>query len=178
MDGIVYKYDLETGEYQGEYQCQVSPLEPGKYLDDVPNTLKTAPPATAANEVACAVEGEWVVKADYRGQVFYKPDGTIVEIKDIGVLPDQQWLTEPPPPTVQQQIDALKAEIDAIERADLMNRRAREAFILQAEKIAMDDYGLTPEQLYLVNPGYKGAKDVDAQCAALRAQISALEDQQ
>jgi hypothetical protein len=63
----------------------------------------------------------------------------------------------------------IKAEIEAIERADMMNRRAREAFMLQAEAIAADQYGLTPEQLYQVNPGYKGAKDVDDKVKALRA---------
>lgn len=82
------------------------------------------------------------------------------------------------PPSIQDQITALKAEIETIERNDLMNRRAREAFILQAEQIAASQYNMTPEQLYQANPGYKGAKDIDNQIKALRAQISALEDQQ
>jgi len=77
----------------------------------------------------------------------------------------------------QAQIDALKAQIKTIERNDLMNRRAREGFIIEAEeRAALPPYNLTPSQLYEVQPGYRGAKDVDNQCAALRAQIRALED--
>jgi len=78
---------------------------------------------------------------------------------------------------ISAQIAALKAELENIERKDIMNRRAREAFILQAEQIAASQYEMTPEQLYKVNPGYKGAKDIDNQCAALREQINLLKDQ-
>lgn len=96
------------------------------------------------------------------------------------IIPDESGApiaVDAPPETPEQAIARLKAEIKEIEVRDLMNRRAREAFIVQAEAIAAEQFGMTPEQLYLANPGYKGAKDIDNQIAQLRAQIGALEDQ-
>lgn len=173
MNGIVYRYDATTGIYQGEYQSQESPLEPGKWLDDIPNTLKIAPPATGQNEVACAVDGAWVIKADYRGTTWYKPDGSAVEITELDVLPEQDWSIEPPPETPEQTVARLKAELDAIERAEIMPRKTREIQIQLMEFLAAQQ-GITPEQLAL-NPAYAGMKAVDAQCVALRQQIRDLE---
>lgn len=112
MNGLVYKFDQNSGEYLGEYQSQESPLEPGKWLDDIPNTLKTAPPATGQNEAACAVNGAWVIKADYRETTWYKPDGSTVEITELGVLPEQGWSIEPPPETPEQVVARLESAID------------------------------------------------------------------
>jgi hypothetical protein len=95
----------------------------------------------------------------------------------VAITADEAEVLRQPQLTLQQQIEIIKAEIDEIERADLMNRRAREAFILQAEALAASQYNMTPLQLYAVNPGYKGAKDVDDLCKAKRLQIKALEDQ-
>lgn len=111
MNGIVYKFDENTGEYLGEYQSQKSPLEPGKWLDDIPNTLKVAPPPTAKNEVACAVDGAWVVKPDFRG-TWYKPDGSTVEITELDVLPAQDWSLTEPPLSVAKVWDLIKSERD------------------------------------------------------------------
>lgn len=113
MNGIVYRYDQNTGEYLGEYQSQKSPLEPGKWLDDIPNTLKVAPPSPGLNEVACAVDGAWVIKPDYRGTSWYKPDGSTVEITELDVLPEQDWTIEPPPETPGQAAKRLERALDA-----------------------------------------------------------------
>ncbi len=125
MNGIVYRYDQNTGEYKGTYQSQQSPLEPGKWLDDIPNTLKVAPPSPGLNEVACAVDGEWVIKSDYRG-TWYKPDGSTVEIEKIDVLPEQDWTIEKPQETLTQAIArslaSIDADTDAIYQAAIGNR--------------------------------------------------------
>jgi hypothetical protein len=78
-------------------------------------------------------------------------------------------------PDTQDQIDALKAELRSIEETDIMNRRMREAYILLCLQQAQAA-GLTEAQAYAVNPGYKGAKDVNTLCTNLRAQIRDLED--
>lgn len=101
----VYAYDQNTGAFTYPIEVQESPLEPGKYLDDIPNTLSISPPETNNNEIACVVNGTWIVKSDYREQIFYKPDGSRVEITDIDILPELDWTVEPPvlpiPPKTQ-----------------------------------------------------------------------------
>lgn len=77
------------------------------------------------------------------------------------------------PETNEQIMLKLQKELDGIERDALMPRGAREAFIVLCEQQA-EAAGLTPEQAYQVNPFYKGLKDTDNACIALRAQIRAL----
>lgn len=95
MNKIAYAFDPISGEYTVEVDCQPSPREPGKYLQPA-NTLLESPPTVAANEAACAVDGVWVIKPDFRGQVFYMPDGSPAEIYEIGILPAADWTTTAP----------------------------------------------------------------------------------
>lgn len=62
--------------------------------------------------------------------------------------------------------------IAQIERETLMNRATREFMIALAEKEAAVQ-GLTQEQLYALNAGYRAVKDVDSLIVALRAQLGA-----
>jgi hypothetical protein len=145
MNGLVYKYDENSGEYLGEYQSQQSPLEPGKWLDDIPNTLKIAPPATGQNEAACAVDGAWVIKSDYRG-TWYKPDGSMMEITELDVLPEQDWTIEPPQETLPQAIARSLASIDADTDAiyqDAIGNRGPEYTEAEAAANAYKDAGYT-----------------------------------
>ena len=63
-----------------------------------------------------------------------------------------------------------KRQIAEIERDTLMNRAVREFMILSAEAQAAAQ-GVTPAQLYAVNPAYKSVKDVDTQVTALRGKL-------
>lgn len=77
------------------------------------------------------------------------------------------------PQTNAQKIEALKAELDDLERKAIMPRGAREAFIalcLQQGTAA----GLNESQLYNANPFFKGLKDTDDIATDLRAQIRSL----
>jgi hypothetical protein len=74
--------------------------------------------------------------------------------------------------TNDQIVNRLKAELDAIERNEIMPRKTREIQIQLMEFLAVQQ-GITPEQLAL-NPAYAGMKEIDAICVALRAQIRAL----
>ena len=76
------------------------------------------------------------------------------------------------PESNEIQIARLQAELDAIERAEIMPRKTREIQIQLMEFLAVQQ-GITPEQLAL-NPAYTGMKEIDAQCVALRAQIRDL----
>jgi hypothetical protein len=82
-------------------------------------------------------------------------------------------LNKPKPETTEQIIARLQVELDVIEFKALMPRGAREAFIVLCEQQAAAA-GLTPAQAYQVNPFYKGLKDTDNACIALRAQIRDL----
>jgi hypothetical protein len=77
-----------------------------------------------------------------------------------------QWLAEgntPEPADLPSPPDYL-AQIDALERQQLMPRATREFMLMFMEASA------TPEQLAL-NPGYKAVKAFDAKINALRAKI-------
>lgn len=76
------------------------------------------------------------------------------------------------PEPKEQVIERLKAELEAIERAEIMPRKTREIQIQLMEFLAAQQ-GITPEQLEM-NPAYAGMKEIDAQCAALRQQIRDL----
>jgi hypothetical protein len=69
-------------------------------------------------------------------------------------------------------VEKLKAELDAIERAEIMLRKTREIQIQLMEFLAVQQ-GITPEQLAM-NPAYTDMKEIDAQCVALRQQIRDL----
>ena len=82
-------------------------------------------------------------------------------------------LQDPPAPSVAEKKAAVQSQIDAIESKTIMNRATREFMLRLAEKEA-EDQGLTIDQLYAANDGYKAVKDVDTQVASLRAQLKGI----
>ena len=110
MTQIAYSFDKTSGEYVKPVQMQPSPREPGKYLQPA-NTLLEQPPAVGEHEVACAVDGAWVIKQDYRG-TYYKPDRSAIEIEEIGVIPEADWSVDVPPYTLQETKSILAATVD------------------------------------------------------------------
>lgn len=82
-------------------------------------------------------------------------------------------LQDPPAPSVAEKKAAVQSQIDAIESKTIMNRATREFMLRLAEKEA-EGQGVTLEQLYAANDGYKAVKDVDSQVAALRAQMKGI----
>lgn len=71
---------------------------------------------------------------------------------------------------IEPEKNKAKRQIAEIERDTLMNRAVREFMILSAEAQAAAQ-GVTPAQLYAVNPAYKSVKDVDTQVTALRGKL-------
>jgi hypothetical protein len=80
-------------------------------------------------------------------------------------------LTTPSAIATYEQIEfeaGIKAQILAIEEREIMPRKTREIQI-QVMLFFGQQQGLTHDQLYAVNPAYKGMVDVDNEIKALRA---------
>lgn len=91
----------------------------------------------------------------------------LYETEQGGVVIRQPQLAVSAPLTASEQ---AQAQIDALERQYLMPRVVRESLIAQAEERGAA-LGYTPAQLAIKNKGYAGLKALDAQIAALRAQL-------
>jgi len=83
------------------------------------------------------------------------------------VLPSVDSLSDPEDPKIAHNA-LIDAQIDGIERATLLSRGVRE-FILPSMLKIGQDLGLTAQQLYDQQPGYRRLKDLDEQIKALRA---------
>jgi len=94
----IYNYHFKTGEYIGPENAVESPLEPGKYLIPA-HATDQVPPVPGENQVAAFVADAWVLRADYRANLYYdkltKEEHTINEI---GVEPDPGWTDQAPGP--------------------------------------------------------------------------------
>lgn len=85
----IYHYDGTTGEYLGESDARVSPLESGVYLIPA-NATKEKPPKKTKGKALAFISGVWSLVPDHRGEEFYSiVDGSPVEVKSIGWVPDE-----------------------------------------------------------------------------------------
>lgn len=84
-----------------------------------------SPPDVEEGYAILLVEGKWQSLEDHRGKIAYKKDGSgVFEIEELGELPDDVTLTEPPKPeptfeerlasTTAQRAAAYKAESDPL----------------------------------------------------------------
>jgi len=79
------------------------------------------------------------------------------------------WLAEgntPEPADAPDLIEAIRAEIDQLERENLLPRVVREYMLLNAEMVAAAN-NLDPME----NIGYRKVKELDLAIAALRSQL-------
>lgn len=96
MTTQIYHYDAKTGEYLGEAEAMVCP-KTGVDLLPAHATVE-APSVRAGKGEALVFQGQsWHVITDYRGFVFYTPDGEAREILELGQVPDEGWMREPLP---------------------------------------------------------------------------------
>lgn len=99
----VYLYDQVSGEYQGAYSAQASPLDPGSFITPVSST-QIPPPQLSANQAAIFSGGVWSVVPDFRNATVYdQTTGLVVSITTLGTLTANQALTPPPPTLLQAQ---------------------------------------------------------------------------
>lgn len=89
---IFYSYDKETGEYLGQEQGQLDPLETEKQGHDVylkpAYTTEKKPPVVKENKKAVFNGLDWVQYRDFRGKTLYNPvTGEQQECKTLGTPP-------------------------------------------------------------------------------------------
>lgn len=94
-DTPIYHYLPKTREYGGQTFARID-VETGKIIMAEYSTLERPPQDLAENQVAMFVDGDWETVADYRGRKFFRPDGSIAQIQDIGESPDESWTAEKP----------------------------------------------------------------------------------
>lgn len=99
-------YDTTTGQ-------PIPPLRLGE-LVPATGTLKP-PPELGAKETQHwnVIANEWEILLDRRGEGYWLPDGSHHVIRDIGDVPPDHALTEPPPPTLDTLREQHRAEINA-----------------------------------------------------------------
>ncbi len=105
----IHHYSPVTGEYLGAGIAHESPLEPGVFLLPAHSTT-TAPPEPGANQAAVFADGAWTLVPDHRGQRWYQPDGSEVNIDQVNVVPHRSWKQKPPRPNAKQRREALANE--------------------------------------------------------------------
>lgn len=108
---LVYLYDAATGEYTGDYNAQLSPLEEGVYITPVHHTDVSPIQPVPPDQVNVFANGSWSLHPDYRGQTLYKQsDNTTITVDALGPIPSGYALT-PPPPTLTEQVATLEADV-------------------------------------------------------------------
>lgn len=131
----IYNYHPITKEFICESVADESPLEKGVHL--IPgNAAEIAPPVVGVNEVACFESGNWVVKPDYRGKIYYKKD-TLEEvvISEISVVPDET-LTDIKPGLYDKWDSSLNAFVfDREKKLNKVVRPERDRLLFEAEKL-------------------------------------------
>lgn len=81
MGKIVFIYDQSTMEFNGSYECQESPLEPGVYI--VPSaSTEIEPPSDEQGKVTIWNGTDWVQINDVRGE-WFDASGNIILVNDI-----------------------------------------------------------------------------------------------
>lgn len=113
MQKNIYNYHPITREYLNQGLADPDPLEPGNFLLPAHST-EIAPPNISAYEIAVYLVDEWVIMADHRGETWYLPNREPVEIKEIGVSPEQDWTLEPSALTLTELIKAKLKEINVV----------------------------------------------------------------
>ena len=92
-----YRYNPDTLEYEHPVICQPNPARPGEFLIP-PSATELEPPSAGDYEAAVfQSDSSWTVKPDYRETEYWLPDGTHHKIEQIGDVPPENALDEPPP---------------------------------------------------------------------------------
>ena len=93
-----YRYNPDTLEYEHPVVCQPNPARPGEFLIP-PSATELEPPSAGDHETAVfqLKSNNWTVKPDYRKTEYWLPDGSNHKIEQIGEVPPENALDEPPP---------------------------------------------------------------------------------
>lgn len=111
----VYQTDA-AGLYLGPVEADESPLEEGVYLIPA-GCVEVAPPEVAAGEVAVWLGDAWSVVPDHRGETWFSAEGAPVVVTAVGDPALAGLTPEPPAPSIEDQVVAAIAAVDAVYRA-------------------------------------------------------------
>lgn len=146
---ICYLFDKSTGEFNGVYEAQESPEEPGEFIAPTHSTF-IEPPQPISGQVMIWGGGAWTAQPDHRGTVWFDAHGAVIEVDTID-LPAGL-------------IANLPAEIVAAQaRADRIAQLKAKLFGLDSARIRPIAEG---DDAYLAT--------LNAQAVALRAELAAL----
>ncbi|WP_246882696.1 phage tail assembly chaperone [Pseudomonas sp. MWU349] len=87
IDRTIYHAHPETGEFLGEGEARLDPIE-DSFLLIPAHATQAKPPAASGHQAAVLQAGEWLLKPDYRGLVYSTADGSAVQHFDLGDLPE------------------------------------------------------------------------------------------
>ncbi|MCE1184472.1 MAG: hypothetical protein LWW92_02540 [Rhodocyclales bacterium] len=159
MTKLIYNYDSQTGEFMNEAPADESPLEPGVILLAAFSTA-LQPPPTASHEVAVFTDGQWCVKADWRGvPLFNLEDGSPVTLAEIGKTPADVGATDQAMPSSAHvwkndawQLDAEKqvvllqqAKQQALATIDQLHAEAVQQLVGNPTQVEKDTWALKLE---------------------------------
>ena len=86
----VYNYNKNTGEYTGEMEARLDPMETEVQGEDIyllpADATFIEPPVAGANEMQYFDGETWSVVADFRGTVHYDEDGNASTIAELDEL--------------------------------------------------------------------------------------------
>lgn len=183
MTETIYNYHSLTGEYTDSAPADESPLESSVILLPAFSTT-VKPPMTGDREVAVFAEGQWQVKADWRGAALYSTtDGSTVSISEIGKTPADAGATDKPMPSashswkdgawgpdpvkIAEQLEATKIKANARIAAYAQDKRQLIAGTSDAIEIAG-----WPNKLRIAQ-AIKSGSATDAEITAFKAEIAA-----
>jgi len=108
----IYHYSSVTHEFFTTSQADESPLEQGVFL--IPSDATSVqPPSTGINQAAIFNGSAWLIVNDFRGTVYYMPDGSRHEITVLDSVPPLESSPNPPPPSLEQQQTTLLNAINS-----------------------------------------------------------------
>jgi len=121
----VYLYD-ENGFYNGVYDAQESPREPGIFITPESST-EVVPPASQPNKIAFFNNNEWLLADDFRGELWYDQDtGELIKIENAGT-PPSNLSPSAPPLSSEQLLTNFKSDIrTALKKSDIIVVRSYE----------------------------------------------------
>lgn len=114
----IYHYHKKTGEFLGESDARIDPLETAKQVKGVyslpGHSTFEFPPKISKNKAARRLPDDsgWEVVPDFRGEKYWLEDGTEIKITELGEVVPEDALNEkpPPPPPTEAEINEQKIQ--------------------------------------------------------------------
>lgn len=151
-----YSYNSMTKEYSGETFARESPREPGVFHLPA-HATETPPPKVGVNEIAVFDGGQWVLKPDYRGHIYYSTETQEKQIiTEIGAEPAGDWTQIAP-----ADMDAIwTGQAWQVPFETLKGRKVTEVLALSADKMSSVETGYSLGEVKTFEQQYQGAVDL------------------